>query len=436
MSKKIVIDTNILLDDPTVLYKLSKEYEQIVIPITVLKELDKHKFNKDLSYSARNAIHELLAFKTEHPTKIHFTVDEHELDEQSNDLKIIDSAIKNDADIATKDISMSIISDAKGVETKLYSTISNGLHNPNKYIELVDIDDNFEYAQEYYEGGYDILFNMVDKSQEETLSKESWFFVFMQNEGTNMALYANNPLEREFVRLDTQPAFRSYSVDGHTLKAKDWYQICAIYALRESPNVLLTGKWGSGKTLLGTAQGLQNRNRKTFIMRPPIGISGKYNIGFLPGDKDEKLIGWCSGFLSALYFIYSNTSNQSCDKDEGSGVSFDYVKERIFKEKFELVPLNGVQGMSLLADDTMIVDEVQLIDIDTLSMILSRANEGSKLIMLGDLAQTYKVVRPSESGLLKLLRALPHHALCHVDLQNHYRNDLLEIADLLQDKSF
>ena len=168
-------------------------------------------------------------------------------------------------------------------------------------------------------------------------------------------------------------------------------------------------------------------------MRPPVGISAKYDIGYLPGDKDEKLIGWCAGFLSALYFIYSNTSNQVCEK---GACEFDYVKEKMFKEKFEIVPLNGVQGMSLLRGDTMIVDEVQLIDIDTLSMILSRANKGSKLILLGDLAQTYKVIRPSESGLLKLLRALPHHALCHVDLKNHYRNDLLEIADVLQDKSF
>lgn len=432
----IIIDTNILIDDPTVLFKLSKEYEIIIIPLTVLRELDKHKYDKDLSYSARNAIHELLAFKTEFPDKIHFSVDEHELDEQSNDLKIIESAIKNEADIATKDISMSIISDAKGVDTKLYSTISNGLHNPNKHIQLADIDEEFDYAQEYYDEGYDRMFEMIAKIQEDDLSKDSWFFVFMQNDGTDMALYANNPLDHEFIRLDTQPNYRSYNVDGHSLKAKDWFQICAIYALKESPNVLLTGKWGSGKTLLGTAQGLQNGSRKTFIMRPPVGISGKYNIGFLPGDKDEKLIGWCAGFLSALYFIYSNTSSQTCDKGGGTNINYDYVKERIFTEKFELVPLNGVQGMSLLADDTMIVDEVQLIDIDTLSMILSRANEGSKLILLGDLAQTYKVVRPSESGLLKLLRALPHHALCHVDLQNHYRNDLLEIADLLQDKSF
>lgn len=429
--RKIVIDTNILLDDPTVLYKLSKEYEKVVIPITVLKELDKHKFNKDLSYSARSAIHELLAFKNRYPEKIHFSVGEHELEEKSNDLKIIEAALNHEADIATKDISMSIIAESKDVETKLYGTISNGLHRPYRYVEQNDIP-GFEFAQEYYEDLYDAVIEKFELVLKEDINKDSWFFVFIAHEGTNVALYANNPLNRELHRIDNHPMYRDIQIDGTVIKAKDWYQVCALYALEVAPNVLLTGKWGSGKTLLGTAQALQNK-RKTFIMRPPVGISAKYDIGYLPGDKDEKLIGWCAGFLSALYFIYSNTSNQVC----GSGTcEFDYVKEKMFKEKFEIVPLNGVQGMSLLRGDTMIVDEVQLIDIDTLSMILSRANVGSKLVLLGDLAQTYKVIRPSESGLLKLLRALPHHALCHVDLKNHYRNDLLEIADILQDKSF
>ena len=57
----ILIDTNLLLDDPTVIFKLTLEYDKIVIPITVLKELDKHKFNPDLSYSARQAINAILS---------------------------------------------------------------------------------------------------------------------------------------------------------------------------------------------------------------------------------------------------------------------------------------------------------------------------------------------------------------------------------------
>jgi predicted ribonuclease YlaK len=68
-------------------------------------------------------------------------------------------------------------------------------------------------------------------------------------------------------------------------------------------------------------------------------------------------------------------------------------------------------------------------------MIMSRPSESGRLILLGDLGQTYDVVRPSESGLLKLLRVLPHKSLAYVDLKTSYRSDIIEIADLLQDKT-
>jgi len=153
----------------------------------------------------------------------------------------------------------------------------------------------------------------------------------------------------------------------------------------------------------------------------------------LPGDKQAKMEAWFAGILSALYYLYANTRNQGSSKDQNS-IKYDIVKDRYFQDKFEAVPINVIQGMSILESDIMICDECQLIDIDTMSMILSRANKGSKLILLGDLAQTYNVVRPSESGLLKLLRILPHKSLAYVELPNSHRGGLIALADLLQDK--
>ena len=86
-------------------------------------------------------------------------------------------------------------------------------------------------------------------------------------------------------------------------------------------------------------------------------------------------------------------------------------------------------------DDYLLLDEVQLCTIDLLSMALSRATKEAKIIMTGDLVQSY-TIKPSNSGLLKLLRVLPHPSLAYVELKQSYRGDILELAEKLQDKTF
>lgn len=428
MAKAIVVDTNLLLDDPKILFKLAVD-KKIIIPLTVLKELDKHKFNPNLSYSARSAIHELVNFKKQFPDKIIFSIDNVEL--SSNDDLIISAAINNDADIATKDLSMSVIAGSRGVNADLYDVVKNGLFDPYIEIEIKDLPDDFPYVQEYKQDILKVFEDITKKSY----SLDAWLFIFIKQEGRDKYLLASNPVLGIVERIDNLPDYRNVIVDGIKIKALDWYQICAFYAFKEADCVLITGKWGSGKTLLATASTLEKSDNKVFISRPPIGINHKYDIGWLPGSKEDKLMDWMAGFVSALYYIYSNTRGQISNKDKEKTIHYDFVKEKIFRDKFEVVPINSVQGMSLLKDDYMIIDECQLIDIDYLSMILSRVGDGSKLILLGDLGQSYGVIRPSESGLLKLLRALPHKSMAYVNLKTSYRSDIIELADRLQDKS-
>lgn len=428
MEKKIVIDTNLFLDDANIIFKLAKEYDKIIIPTTVLQELDEKKYDHALAYSARSAIYSILQFKEAYPDKILFTIEEESLNKF--DKIILDAAKREQADLATKDINMSVIGEAYDIKTKLYNVVMNGLFHPYVYVQVDDVD-SFTFAKKYTGLEYETLFKTLNDTQVSKLISNSWFFVMFKNQEEIVCIYANNPLTYTLERIDNVSKYRELNIEGgFHLKAMDEYQVCAFYALKEAPNVLLTGKWGSGKTLISTAYALTSNSRKTFITRPPVGINKKYDIGALPGTKEEKLIGWFAGFLSSLYYLYANTRGQSKD-----GVNYDFIKDRVFNEKFETVPINAIQGMSLLDGDLFIADEVQLIDIDYLSMVLSRASKGSKIILLGDLMQTYDVVRPSESGLLKLLRALPHRSLAYVELKTSFRSDLLEIADKLQDKT-
>lgn len=429
--KSILIDTNLLLDDSNIIYKLSKEYDQIIISNVVLKELDKHKYNPDLSYSARNAIKAIRTFKETNPDKLIFHVSKESID--NNDSFIIETAKKRNAVLATKDVSMSIIAESEDVESKLYDVVLNNVFNPYFNVDIIDIykvEPAFPLQNYYKNEDYSAIINFLNVCMKQQLPSSSWFFLFLKDEVGNTHVYANNPIKKVFERIDNNHRYNKIKCGNREVKSLDIYQNCAIYALEEAPNVLITGRWGSGKTLLSTAHAIKDNNKKTFITRPPIGINKKYDVGFMPGDKQEKMMDWLSGFTSALYYIFGNTNGQI-----GKNTSYNYVKDTLFPQLFEILPLNSIQGLSLLDKDVLLIDEVQLISVDYMSMILSRPTKTGKLVLMGDLQQTYNIVKPSESGLLKLIRCLPHPSMALINLPNSYRSDLLELADKLQDKT-
>jgi PhoH-like ATPase len=436
MKKTILIDTNLLLDDANVIYKLSKEYERILIPLTVLKELDNKKYNPDLSYSARNAIKSILQFKEKHPDKIIFHVGDSEI--SGPDAQIINSAINNEAEIATKDVSMSIIAEAKKVKTKLYDTVPNGLFNPYVYInhkKLYVDEDVFAYNQTYENNEYKKIFNLFCEVSKQKLNKDAWFFIFINVETENPVIYAHNPLDKVFDRIDNKPRYKKFTIDNNTLvKALDSYQNCAMYAMVKAPNTLVCGSYGSGKSLLSTAYALAYNDGKTFISRPNLTVDRRFELGYLPGPITDKLTPWMAGVISGLYHIFSNTKGQISDKMM-EDYTYDFVKETIFRKHFEMIPLETMQGISFLDGDLLLLDETQLCSISILSIILSRFGKGSKLIATGDVKQTYGTISTSESGLIKLLRLLPSKHMAYVELKYNYRSGLLELADGLQNKT-
>jgi PhoH-like ATPase len=433
MEKTVLIDTNLYLDDPKIIYKLANSHNKILVPITVLKELDKHKFNRDLSYSAREAIRALQDFMVNQPDQLVFDIDTYE---GESDERILTSAEKHGAMVATKDVSMSIQAKAKNIESMLHDMVLNNIFNPYVYATVAELmeasgEDTFAYGDKYEGELYEDVLTIFSKLAGRELDVDTWFFIIINAGKKEPIIYANNPLNHMVVRIDNKTKYRRIENDGSPIEARDCYQICAIYALEEAPHTLITGRWGSGKTLLATAHALGRTKKKAFITRAPLGLNPKYDIGFLPGDREEKMMDWLQGFMSALYYLYGVTR----DSKDGNGGTYDFVRDAIFPEKFEVVAMNSIQGMSLLDKDTLIVDEAQLITVDYMSMILSRPSETGRLVLLGDIKQTYDVVKPSESGLLKLLRVLPHKYMAYVELQNSYRSPLLEVADKLQDKS-
>jgi len=434
--KIVLIDTNLYLDDANIIYKLSKNYDKILIPLMVLKELDNKKYHKDLSYSARNAIRALLDFSVNCPDKTIFDAEEHKGGNQ--DEKILVSAKRHNATVATKDISMSIQAKSLGIESVLHDMILNNIFDPYIHVHMNDLhevsgEDVFEYDNEYSdEEDYQKMLAIFSKLAGKKVDDDYWWFVIINIDTNNPVIYANNPMVPKLVRIDNQQKYRKIKTDGISIKAKDCYQVCAIYALEEAPNTLICGSYGSGKSLLTSAYAITyNNDKKTFISRPNLTVDRRFELGFLPGTLEDKLEPWMAGFMSSLYYIFGNTRGQGAD----NSVTYDFVKEQIAKKYFDMMPLDSLQGMSFMENDLLLLDEVQLCSTSILSIVLSRFGEGSKLIMTGDVKQTYGVIPPSENGLLKLLRLMPNKNLAYVELKNNYRSKLTEIANELQDRS-
>lgn len=493
--KKIIFDTNIIIDNPSIIENtihskfLDNEEEfEILIPLTILSELDNLKTNKEIGYAVRNAIKTIYDIINNEKYKSYIRIITDDIDNSyivsdissdfqkqniklTNDYKIILIAKKYNATLYTKDLSMSIIGKSVGIDV-VYVNDENTI-NYNNVIKIKltdayeylfkDLENQFsnKYSKDDIDDYQKLLTNIL--SYVKKLDKEypniktledvanQWLFLFIEYDNVDTSnqkqskkyayIYALNPVDCVIERIDNKSEYKK--IQGNIVKvdALDEYQMCLIYLLKNAPNVLVLGKYGSGKSLLTTAYALtQNEitQRKIFITRANIGLDVRYDIGYLKGDKNDKMINWLGGFLSATYYIYGNTKGQM----------FDYVKE-LFFEKFEVFPLNMIQGISILKDDIFIVDECQLINTSYMSMLLSRISNNGKLILVGDLKQNYNVIKFNENGLVKILKLFNLSSddlkklynidgdfkknLAIIELKYSHRSELVKIADYIQD---
>lgn len=409
-SNLVLIDTNCFLDHADIL----ESYDNIVLNTTVLKELDNLKFKDSLSFSARSAIREIRSYLNSNKKWI---FDTNQDSTMSNDMNIIMSAKRHGAKLITKDISMSILASSFMVECELKQD------NLIQDFDCYTVDKNPEFPFESINLENDQLIDFKNYFQTK-FDKEitPWTFYI-----TNKDIFCYNPNKEMLECISKNKDYCKFEIEeGVVFKPRDLYQKAAVYSVVNSDATLLLGKWGVGKSLVAVATSLMlSKARRVFILRPSL-KSKKYDIGFLPGAKQEKLYEFFSGFMSALATLYGNTRT-SGGKD---GISYDFVKEDLSKQKFEFLAMPELHGLSIQAGDIILVDEIQLLDQEYLALLLSRVGEGAKLVMMGDMNQTVNLIKNSESGLAALIRNLPNKAISAVELKNVYRNkDLCDLAD-------
>lgn len=420
MGQKVTVDTNVLLDNPDILLRQDIDF---VVPYVVLAELDKLKRQQDLSFSARNAIKSIMKGYKDGTIRVVGIPN----DLQTNDEKIVETAKEEDSLLWSRDVGANVIALTKSV----------GLFE----------DDIQEYDKEYtgmrelivpQEWYYDFICKVNDAQHaevevplEELLQGNpiniNEYVVFKPNDESLNSIIFRKTTEKFVHVSSSNKIFKTLSKDGRKVDIEflSDEQVCAFDAVfnTDTPLCIIQGRVGSSKTLISTLAALcrvagthaNQRYSKIIVSRPNIPVNKQWSIGYVKGDADEKMKHWLSGFTSNLEFLYDSRHSSDDGKDRPS--------EIVWKEYFQPQALEAIQGASFNGK-ILVLDETQLVDVDTLQQVMTRTANGSKLVLLLDPNQTYGANRGNEG----YKRILPHvkgnPLVSYVNLQNIYRSEL------------
>ena len=434
-----VIDTNVLLHDPNAIYKF-KEH-QVLIPIVVVEEIDKFKRDQsDLGRNARTISRYLDAERKkgnlsngvplEGGGRLRVVMNSEDIHiahpfmaaSKTNDNWILGVAVHfaKDADhrcvLVTKDVNLRIKADALGIEAEDY-------HN-----DKVQID-------ELYSGWIDFpapaeMLSRLEETGSIDLPKEGLYanlFLRMINEDDPQHTVVGRVTpKRDRVELLNDQSRNVWGIAPLNLE-----QRLALELLLdpEIKLVSLVGKAGTGKTLIALAAGLQmvidEEKYNRLIVSRPVSPLGK-DLGFLPGDVDDKIRPWMQPIFDNLEYIL----HRNPDELSKNQITYQYF---IDKGWLQVEPLTFMRGRSI-PNQYLLVDEAQNLTPHEIKSIITRAGHGTKVVLTGDPHQIdHPFLDGSTNGINYLVQRFKNQGIYgHVTLSKGERSELAEKAsDLL-----
>lgn len=439
--KNFVLDTNVILHD----YKCIENFQEndIYLPIVVLEELDKFKKGSDqINYNAREFVRQLDTITSNDlflkgaslgPGKgtLHIVTGDKYQDkiyqsfpEKSADHRILSCTLsvaeaekdkKVKTILVTKDINLRMKARSLGIEVEDYF---------NDKVVNVDI---FERAQDTYDGiDGDLIDQMyaspegVDADLFDIKSKLQPNECFILKSVRNSILARYNPFTNKFKKVEKGTNFG--------IMPRNAEQTFAFEVLND-PDVKLiglTGKAGTGKTLLALASALKQANvyKQILLARPIVALANK-DLGFLPGDEKQKV----APYMQPLF------DNLNVIKGQFTPGGSDARKIDDLQKNGQLVieALAFIRGRSL-SETFCIIDEAQNLTPHEIKTIITRAGEGTKMVFTGDIQQIDSPYLDAQSnGLAYMVDKMKGQDLfAHINLIKGERSQLSELAsDLL-----
>ncbi len=450
--KYFVLDTNVLLHNPASLFMFKDN--EVVIPFTVLEELDKFKTqNDDVGRNAREVIRHLDRLRCQGRLtdgvkwndqggriRVDFASRDRPqwLQSDAPDNRIIGVAWSLSQEgrttvLISKDINARLKSDALGIQTedfeaqkvdadRLYAGYAS-VTVPTEIIDTLyqekqlDLDRLEPYLVETGDDGQEtpIQLHANEYLQLKDLVDESHTGLARRLQDTEQLIPIHGP---------RKPLFG--------IMARNVQQVMALDILLDDEIKLVTllGSAGTGKTLLAIAAGMtkvltEQRYDKLLVARPimPMGR----DIGYLPGDKDEKLAAWMQPIFDNLTYLLSTRTSGPQHAD--SRTPDQRLDELMNTGQLVLEPLTYIRGRSI-PNQFMIVDEAQNLTPHEVKTIVSRVGEGTKIVLTGDVGQIDNPYLDSSSnGLAYLVESFKGQAIVgHVILAKSERSQLASLA--------
>ena len=405
-----LIDTNILMSLESYDSLLARCEGKITIPMYVLEELDNLKNKEgDKGFKARRALRNIEKYADD--IEIYLPTD----DEYHYFLPACWSTGKMDNEI----INSAAILKSAGNQVKV---LSNDL-NVRLKCESVEID-----AESYYEI---IEINsgwlQVNLSEEECLSLDDeaiasmlktgqYLLVDEKSTGDLFAIYSRDNENK----IRCVVPRHIYSSHFGRIEALDEFQMCAIDSLYKDNLTVITGKAGSGKTLLSLSYALQEvlsgKRSKLIIFANPVKTRGSEQLGYYPGDRTEKL-------------MQNSVGAMLVSKFGGDPMAVDQL---IQDGMLEILPFSDIRGFEVSESQIMYISEAQNLNVDLAKLAIQRCAEGAKIILEGD-PQTqvdHYSFEGNQNGLRRVIEVFEGtEGFSHVYLPNIRRSKIADLAD-------
>ncbi|NVO10457.1 MAG: PhoH family protein [Bacteroidales bacterium] len=440
MAKKIkklfVLDTNVILHDFNCIYHFQEN--DIVIPIVALEELDHFKKgNEMINYHAREFARELdkiagdnlfnggiklgkdhgkLRIETGKPFSKEMLESFAEKSPDHRILAIANYLHKSNPDrpviLISKDINLRMKAKSLGLTAQDYlSDKVQDIDILKKEIEIIsDIDDsNIQQMYEKHEG--------LSVKELKIKPFANQFFIIKGNKSSALGRY-----DRATETIRRIEKLKTYGIEPRN--SEQTFSLDAL--LRpEIQLVSLTGKAGTGKTLLALAAALQQEAnfQQILLARPIVALSNR-DLGFLPGDVNEKI----GPYMQPLFDNLSVIKN----KFKSSSKEYQHIEEMQRTDRLVITPLAYIRGRSL-SNVFFIVDEAQNLSPHEIKTIITRAGEGSKFVFTGDIQQIDHPYLDMKSNGLSYLSDKMHgqEIFAHINLVKGERSYLAELASNL-----